>query len=184
MALAKSRTKIQVRGGGFLLMREISPSPSDTFLDVGYLQSTNWQDERNMLEAIDERGLQVDFVEGGQVVTITSQLMQADIDVINLLKGSASKYFDVYYYAVLADGKYQEFSAPVAKIMGGPKLNFAANTMRTVELQLRLLPSKGAYTRTPTAFNIAAGEFYVVSENVSKQGPPSDTASATASACL
>ena len=184
MALGKSRTRIQVRGGGFLLMREISPTPSDTFLDVGYLQQTEFTDTRNMIEAIDERGLQVDFIEGGTIVVLKATLMQADADVIALLRNSASKYYDVYYYAVLADGKYQEFSAPVCKFMGGPKMTFAANTIRTVELELRLLPSKGAYTRTPAAFNVALGDFYVVSENAAKQGPPSDTASNTAAACL
>jgi hypothetical protein len=51
-------------------------------------------------------------------------------------------------------------------------------------LQLRMLPAKGAMTRTPTDFNFAAEEFYVYDENASQAGPPTDTATAVAAAAL
>jgi hypothetical protein len=51
-------------------------------------------------------------------------------------------------------------------------------------LELRALPVKTGFTATPTDFNITANDFYVVTENASQVGPPTDTAASVAAACL
>jgi hypothetical protein len=184
MALAKNRAKINVKGWGYLKLREISPTPSDTFLDVGYLQETSIADTRPMVEAIDERGFQVDYVDSGASLVIIATVMQSDIDIVTLLKVASGRYYDVYMHGVTADGKYQELRAYCCKLKPGPGFTNKSGAIRTVPIEIHALTVKAAFTANPVAFNIAINEQYVLLENATQQGPPIDTATAVATAVL
>lgn len=176
MSIARTRANINIKGGGILKCRELAPSASDAFLDLGYLGGTDIGDTHNMVDVIDERGLQVEYLDGGNKVVITSSLQQSDIDLINLLRGAGSKLYEFFYQVVLRNTKVQEFNIPLGRIMAGVQLKFAAATPRAIPVEIHGLAVKAAMTRSPVAFNITQDEAMVVTENASAQGAPSDTA--------
>jgi hypothetical protein len=184
MALQKSRTRINVKGGGTLKIRELSPSASDTFLDVGYVTSDTLLDEHTMVDSVDDAGNFIDTKSGAQKVTWKAVLKQTSIDEINLLKNAVGKYYDLFYSVVLANGNTQEFRVWLGKIKPGLVLEFASATERKLELEITALMPKATFTATPTDYNVTAGAYYVVIDNAVAKGTPSDTAATMATAIL
>ncbi len=174
MALQRSRTRINVKGGGVLKLREISPTQTDTFSDAGYLGGTDLTDEHSILEITEEAGTLVDALSGARKAVIKTTLKQSSIDEINLLKNAVGKYYDLYYYVKLANGSVQELSAIPCKIKPGPVLSFKSATERVIEVTIYMLAPKASATRTPTAYNVTADEPYVFIENASAQNAPTE----------
>ena len=184
MALAKARTRINVKGGGTLKIRELSPTASDTFLDVGYVTSDILLDEPSMVDSVDEAGQFIDTKSGAQKVTWKAILKQTSIDEINLLKNAVGKYYDLFYSVVLAGGNTQEFRVWLCKLKPLINLEFSAAKERTLEVEFTALMPKATFTATPTDYNVTAGAYYVVIENAVAKGTPTDTAATMATAIL
>jgi len=186
MALARDRTRQDLNGGGVLKVRQISPTPADPFLDLGYLGGTDLNDEHSIIKWIDEVGNVINAQSGQRECGIKAILHQTSIDEINLLKNARGVYYDIYYYKKnLETGKIQEISACCCKLKPGPVLSMKANSQRTLVLEIYFLAPKGAFTRTPAGFNVVADEPYVIAEQASTPlGAPSDTASSLATAVL
>jgi hypothetical protein len=186
MALARDRLRQDINGGGLLKIREISPTPVDTWFDLGFLGGTDFGDEHAIIKWIDEVGNVINAQSGQREAGIKSILTQTSIDEINLLKNARGKYYDLYYYKKnLETGKIQEISACCCKLKPGPVLSMKANSQRTLALESYFLAPKAAFTRTPTGFNVVADEPYVIAEQaVTPLGAPSDTASSLATAVL
>jgi hypothetical protein len=180
MALVKNRTRINVKGGGLLKLRELSPTASDTFLDAGYLGGTDLDDAHDMVESKDERGFVIDYKSGGEAPVLKSVLKQSGIDEINLLKNAVGKYYEAYYYVKLQNGNIQEINIPLCKIKPGPSLKMAAATERTLDLEIHMLaiPGESAIVRAPTDYNIdpAVNRYYVLLESATAKGVTTDTA--------
>jgi hypothetical protein len=183
MALGKSLPRINLQGGGDLRVRELYPTPTDNWSVVGYIQGTNLADAHEVMEIVDETGEQIDEVPTGQSVTITTQLMQSTIDEMNLVKDAASKYYELYYHAELRIAKHFELRA-IGRIKPGLNISFAAKTIRTIQFEFSAVAVKGAVTGSPAALDMAAGDYYVITENTSAQNPPSTAAATVASAAL
>jgi hypothetical protein len=185
MALARDRTRQDLNGGGLLKLREISPTPSDTFLDPGYLGGTDFGDEHSVIKWIDEVGNVINAQTGQREAGIKGVLQQTSLDEINLLKNARGKYYDVYYYKKnFETGKIQELSACCCKLKPGPVLSMKSNTQRTLALEIYFLAPKAAFVRTPTDYNVTADEPYVLIENAVAKGVPIDTAASLATAVL
>lgn len=176
MALGRDRKRINVKGGGLLKIRELDPTATDTFSDLGYLTSVQLLDEHTMVDEIPDSGEFIDSWTGAQHAQLIAVLDQTSIDEINLRKLSANKYYDVYYYCPTSQGYYQEISAPICKINPGADLTFQSATKRQITLTIHCLSPQGAFTRTPTAFNVVKGVPYVITENSTAYNAPTDTA--------
>jgi len=184
MSLAKSRTRIFVVGGGEAKVRQISPSASDVFLNIGYLGGTTLNDNFNMMEIVEEAGNLIDVKAGSRVAKLETTLKQSTIDEINLVKNSANIYYDFYYKCPLSTTYVQEISVAICKIVPGPVLEYKNDTERTIKVTIYFLAPAGAFTRTPTAFNVVENVPYVITETASANGAPSDTAATLATAVL
>jgi len=183
MALQKDRIRENVKGGGVLKIREIYPNATNTFSDLGYLNGTDFKDERTENESMDEAGNFINVLTTGQKVTIETVLKQTSIDEINLLKNSEGKYYDLYYSVKLQNGNTQELSIPLCKLKAGVTLSFKPEA-RTLPLTIYALAPKSDYTRTPTDYNVTVNVPYTLIENATAKGVPTDTASALATAIL
>ncbi len=184
MALSRLRTRLNVKGGGILKIREISPNASDAFLDCGWLGGTDVDDNRDPQTIKDERGFVVDVLEGGQMAMIKTTLLQSGIDEINLLRNAGSHYYDAYYEALLANGNTQQLSAAICKITPGVTLAYKPGGARVIAVTLNFLSPKAAFTRTPTDFNVVIDTPYVLLDNAVPKAIPSDTAATMATAIL
>jgi hypothetical protein len=174
MSLGKNRTRVNVKGGGTLKLREMSPTQTDAFSEAGYLGGTDLNDEHSMLEIIDETGNLIDAQSGARKCILTTTLKQSGIDEINLLKNAVGKYYDAYYVVKGSNGTFQELSMGVCKLKPGAVLKYASATERTIALTIYMLAPKAAATRAPTAFNVVADEPYVLIENAAAVGAPTE----------
>ncbi len=177
MALQKARTRINVKGGGLLKLREISPSQVDAFVDAGYLGGSGLNDEHSMIEIVDEVGNLIDALSGSRIAKFTTTLKQSTLDEINLIKNANGKYYDMYYYVKLANTYIQELTAIPVKIKPGPVLSYKSATERTIEVTVYMLAPKATATRAPVVYNVTADEPYVLIENAAAQNAPTEATS-------
>lgn len=175
MALGLDRRRINVKGGGQLFVREIDPTPAASLSSVGFIDSDNFIDEHSIVESVDSKGDFIDAKSGARKVTIKSVLKQTSKDEIDLMTSLAlGRYYEAYYVVQLNNGSYQEFVAPVCRIIPGVNLEFKSATERHIELTIQVLAPKAALTRTPSAYNSVAWQPYALTEGVSANGAPSD----------
>lgn len=185
MALARDRKRINVKGGGKFYMRQIDPSPSNTYLDPGYLAGTSVLDEPTMVDSVEEAGNFVDTKVGATKATVEITMEQSGIDELGLMQNADGKYYEGYYPVLLANGNSQEWSFPLMKLKPGFNLNFAAATKRQIKLPFTLLAPKAAYVRGVTAFNVVANGTYIVVEGANATFNTANTeAAALATAIL
>ena len=185
MSLGKNRRRINVRGGGTLMLRELSPSPSDTFVDAGYIASSKLIDEHDLITTTDEHGDLVQTSSGSRAVRWETVLQQSGADEIALLRDAAVKYFEAYYTVPTAgDTLMQEISIPLCRVKPGPVLEFAGGTARTLQLTLHALAPHASFARTPAAFSVAKAEPYILTEASEAHGYPTDGAVDLAAAIL
>jgi len=186
MALGKSRTSINVKGGGDFWIRELSPTATNTYSQLGYIASTDFIDEASMVGEPDEAGNLIDSKRGARKCTVSIVLKQTGIDEINLLKNAANKYYEGYYKVPVKNGTMvQEVSIPLMKITPKISLKFASATERQLPVDITMLAPKANFTRTRTAFNITENEPYIIVENTDANFDLNNTeAAAIASAII
>lgn len=185
MANQKDRKRINVKGGGLLYARELDPTPSNTYVELGYLDSSELDDMISMVGDIDEAGILPNSVEGSQVAKFRTVLKQSSADEINFLRNATGKFLELYYRVLLANGYYQEVSIPLARVNPSVNLKFAAGTERKISVEFFCLAPKAAYTRGVTAFNVVKDQPYVLIDGASATFNTSNTeASALAAAVL
>lgn len=183
MALGKSRIKQEVKGGGLLKIRQLSPSASDTFVDVGWLGGTDIEDSHDMIDGRDERGLLFNRQSGAETVTIKTKLKQSSKDEIDLVTKCKDQFYEGYYKVLTQAGAYvQEYSFFIMKIKPGVVLSMQSATERTIEVEITLLAvgSETTIVRAPTDYNItpSTNPYWLMIENAigSIKGAPTDTA--------
>ena len=165
MALARSRVRINVKGGGILKVEELTSGGAvATMSDLGYLTKVDISDTPGMVESVAADGILVNAQRGSQKVVFKGVLKQTTADEINLLKNASGKFYHVYYQVELSNPTltYQEFYAPLCIIVPGPTLSFASETERTIEITIIVLAPKGNVTVTPAGFNITLPAIYTL----------------------
>lgn len=179
MALQKDRGRLVVKGGGTFSIRELYPTATDSFSDLGYVKSTTLTDEHSLIEHVDERGLLVNYQSAAEKFMVTLSMMQSGVDLLQLLQNAGNKRYEGFYAVRLPDdGNWQEVSIPLMRIRPGyPGGIQRASGEQLLEVSCVALAVKQALTRTPTGFNISADKTYVIAENASALGAPTDTAS-------
>lgn len=176
MSLQVNRKRLFVKGGGPLQVRQIDPTPSNTFLSLGWIEEEKFAPDYKPVEFEDEMGNQVDYKSSALIVVWHAKLMQAGIDEINFIRNSDGQAFEFYYPLALANGNTQEYLLPVCRIKQSVPLDFKAGTKRVIDLEIHALAPAIALTRTPTDYNTAQYQPYVVIENAVAKGAPSDAA--------
>ena len=185
MAIGKTRTRINVKGGDVFKMREISPTPSNTFVDYGSLSSLEFNDVRDMVESPDAAGNLVNANAAGRTVSFTLNLMQTTKEEIDAVAALADKYFDCIYHVQLSvAANYQHLSMCCVKFNPSVQLVYQAGTRREIKLTGYALAPKAAMTRTPTTYNVVAGVPYIFLDDTTAATDPSDTAADVATAVL
>jgi hypothetical protein len=184
MALGKDRSRINVRGGGTLLMRELKPTATDGFSDMGVVESIVLSDESGMIDIPDAEGNALEYLQGSRRVGIEITLAQTSKDEVDFVTNCGGKYYDVFYAVPMEDLTTQSISFCLVKFKPGNQLTFAGSTKRTCKLTGVALAPKAAFTRTPTAFNIVKNAPFVVYQNLTPGATPSDTASSVATAII
>jgi len=185
MALGKNRRRINVKAGGTLLLRELSPTPTDAFSDAGYIESLVVNDEATMIDIPDAEGNMIEYLSGQRRVGLEITLSQSSKDEIDVIKDADGKYYDLFYAVPLVNlSETQQWSFCLVKFKPGPNLNFAGATKRTIKLEAVAVVPKAAFTRTPATFNIVANQPYITYQNATPAATPTDVAADMATAII
>ena len=185
MGLQKDRNRSNVKGGGDFYIRQIYPTPSNTYLSLGYLDSSKLSDKHSMVGDPDEEGQTIAKNDGGQDVVFTETLKQSGIDEINLIRNAAGVLYEAYYPCTLKNGNVQEISIPICQIIPNLDAEYKGATERKLTVEIQCLAPKAAYTRGVTAFNVLKNQPYIVVEGAAATFNTSNTeASALATAIV
>ena len=182
---AKDRGGFNPKGGAVIRIKEVNDDGTDfttasSVYDVGYLQETTISDNTPTTEFKDEAGDTVQTIEGDRSVTVQGVLMQRDKATLDIAKECRGKFYALYKYNGVVNGKHQEMFYGCGKIdpsfevklQGGTtpfkftatKLNSAVTIAASV---VCAAPADGAgawgayVTATVT---IAAGDYYTIVE--------------------
>jgi len=177
--MSKLRSKIGIKGGGILYIRElVNGSSSTTWTDLGYIKQTPISQEAAMLESTDETGAMITINVGNKSAKLTPTLMQAEKANIDIIRNAEGKYYEFYYIAPLGGGAFWQEWNGFGVIVPKFALTHAANTERGLPLELIVLKPKASYVRTPTDYNNTTGDYFVLIENATAKGAPTDTVDA------
>ena len=185
MSLGRYRTLENAKGGGTLWIRQISPTPSDTFLDIGWIGGTTLDDKQSAIESKDERGDLAIVLYSERICmmkTILHQVGQDEIDLVNKM-ANQNTFYDIYYPVTLENTYVQEISACLCQVKMGVPIDYKSG-QRTIPCDFYMLAPKGAFTRTPTDWNVVSRAPYMMLTSATAKGKPSDTASSLATAVL
>jgi hypothetical protein len=130
----RQRTRIFVRGGGILRLREREPSNASLYSNAGYLSSTKFNDEHSIVELIDERGDFIDAKSAAQKFTSESVLKQSGIDEIEFINLAANKLFAMQYYGLMGGNLFQYFCSQLVRVKPSAVMEFKSATERTLSL--------------------------------------------------
>jgi len=153
MALGKDRTRINIKGGGLLQLKEL---PAGSFLDVGYLKESEIIDNHATEDNNAETGEYVGLLLGDRKVIFKSALMQSSKDEIDLIRNSVGKTYEGRYQVPIADGTnvWQLWALGELQIVPNFNLNFSTKR-RDIPLELVLLKggTTGKYYETAEVAN-------------------------------
>ena len=183
-ALGKDRKRINVKGGGTWLARELSPTPVDGFSDWGVVESIAVITDAGMIDIMDAAGNALEYISGQNRVGVEVTLMQTTFDEITLARLFDGRYYDCLYNVLLQNGETQQWSFCLLKFAPGATLTFQGSTKRSLKLIGVSLAPKAAFTRTPTNFNVVANTPYIVYQNLTPAATPSDTAATMATTII
>lgn len=184
MALGKDRSRINVRGGGDLYIRELKPTATDAFSQLGIIEKFEIVPDFGMMDIPDAEGNILDFLAGQKRFGINITLAQSSKDELDFIHNASGKYYDMLYNVPMEDGTTQQWSFCLVKFEPGSPLSFAGSTKRSPMLKGVALAPKAAFTRTPTTFNIVKNTPFVLYQNASPAATPSDTAATMATAII
>lgn len=117
----KKSSAIVTKGGGIIKVYEVTSAGvgvgGASWDDLGYVEETTLKDETTQSPYQDETGNTVAREDDVRSVIFSGLLMQTNKALADFLaKGCRGKYFAVYYYAGVVDGKHQEYFMGIGKI--------------------------------------------------------------------
>jgi len=178
MALAKDKGAIKTFSGGVWSAIEVTDSGAiktgQSQNDLGYVKSSTLRDETEELTDFDESGSQVVSEDGNRTIKVTGLLMQTDKELVDFLKETVrGKFYMIYHYDGVNNGKYQEYVFGICKIK--PLVEIASGTKR-IPFEFTVLKNEAAIgmggtgepaapsSKKATSFDISAGLYYSVTE--------------------
>lgn len=176
----KDKGGIFKHGGGVLRVvscDDAGTTPGTDFTDLGYIEVTEFYDERGDEDIFDETGKVVKRRTTNRSVGMDVTLMQSNVELIDWLIGTntESSYWHLYYKRSKTgdvNAKTQELFAAIVQIK--PSVRIRSGDQK-IPIRIVFLPNEAAVTITApnTLFEsvetdnvvIAAGGYYKIVEN-------------------
>lgn len=157
MSNLKSRDRFSVKGLGDCQLRRVEPTEETDFVNVGYLEETDFKDIAEIEIIRDENGRVIQALVQSEMVGIDTVLQQTSKDEIDLVKDAKQKIYAMRYYGAASPVMWQYFCIENAVIE--PTLNLPFKKGK------RLIPMKAIALFKEGTYDIP--EYYFV-QNVSK----------------
>ena len=133
-APVRDRGAIATKGGGIIKIKEVLEDGADLsttaqVYDLGYLQETTFRDNTTETIINDETGDQVAAVEEKREVGVEGVLQQSDKTILDIAKETRGKFYALYKYNGVRNGKHQEVFFGVGKINPSFEVKYAGGTV-------------------------------------------------------
>ena len=105
-------------GGGVLRLQACSDAgvvSSVDFIDLGFIEVTEFIDEVGETIYRDETGNQIKKVYEDRVVQLNATLMQTNVEILDFLKAASTLYYQLYYKA----SKTGDMNSKTQELFGG-----------------------------------------------------------------
>lgn len=174
----KDKGGIVKYGGGVLRVSECSDAGvlvGSDFTDLGYIEVTDFKDDRAEEKTFDETGAIVKRNYGDRDILFEATLMQTNVEVLDFIMAAENKYYTLYYKATKTgdiNAKTQELFAGICQIK--PSIRIQSGQKR-LPISIQMLPNESAISITTpaTLFEsvetdtvvIAANAYYKIVEN-------------------
>jgi len=178
MALTRDKGGYSPKGGGVIKIVEVTDAgvlvTPTTYYDIGYIQESEFKDLTPSDTVKDEAGDTVQTTDGDREVTVNATLMQSDGDVLALAKSVRNKYYALYKYNGVVNGKYQEVFFACGKITPQLDLKKPGGTVpfeyKATSIASAITITAGEMTagawgaKTTVACTISADDYYTIVE--------------------
>jgi hypothetical protein len=147
----KDKGGIFKHGGGVLRVvscDDAGGTPGTDFVDLGYIEITEFYDERGDEDIFDETGKVIKRRTTERTVGLDATLMQANVEVVDWLMttNTESSYWHLYYKRSKTgdvNGKTQELFAAIAQIK--PSIRIKSGEQK-IPIRIVFLPNESAVT--------------------------------------
>jgi len=131
---ARDRGAFAPKGGGIIRIKEVNDDATDltttaSVYDIGFLQETTIKDMTALTEVKDEAGDTVQTIEDDRSVSVEVVLMQRDKTTLDIAKEARGKFFALYKYNGIVNGKHQEIFYGLGKIDPSFEVKLAGGTV-------------------------------------------------------
>jgi hypothetical protein len=133
MAIGKKKGGIVKWAGGLMMIKEVQSTgadllgTADTFKSLSYIKTAKIAYAVDSEELTDETGKFVKLLENTESCKVTGNFLQSDGDLITFMtSGCRGKYYALYRYEGVVDGKHQEFFFPLVQFK--PSLELESGT--------------------------------------------------------
>ena len=178
-APARDRGAFSPKGGGIIKVKEVNDDGTDlstpsTIYDLGFLQETTFADSTPTDQFKDEAGDTVQTIEGDRSVTVVGTLMQRDKAILDMAKECRGKFYAMYKYNGIVNGKHQEVFFGIGKVdpafevkLQGGTVPFKFTAMKTpaaIVIASASLTASFWNTKTTTTVTIPVDDYYLICE--------------------
>lgn len=145
------------------------------FIDLGYIEVTEWIDEVGSTIYRDETGNQIKKVYEDRVVQLNATLMQTNVEILDFIKAAGTLYYQLYYKASKTgdmNSKTQELFGAICQIT--PSVRIRSGEKR-LPIEILFLENQNAINIATPNTNyesvetdtvvIAANAYYKIVEN-------------------
>ena len=143
-------------GGGVLRLQACSDQGVVSvvdFIDLGYIEVTEFIDDVGSEIYRDETGNQIKKVYQDRLVQLNATLMQTNVEIIDFIKAAGTLYYQLYYKASKTNdmnGKTQELFGAICQIT--PSVKIASGTKR-LPIEILFLENQNQITISTPATN-------------------------------
>lgn len=185
IATTKSKAAIDINGGGTIKIKEVTEagvdlSSPDTFHDIGYIEDSDYNDDRAKVKAIDETGVNQRTIFTTRTVMVNATMMQSATANFAFATEVADKFYQLYKYNGVVGGYHQEMFFSIGNITPQIKVKWGANQIIKSPFEYEAVNNAsavniaasacGAYcasaSLSATTITIPAGTIYVMRETL------------------
>jgi len=131
----RERGAINPKGGAIIRIKEVADDGAElgtvlgSVYDLGYIQETTFKDNTPQTTLNDESGDAVAVIDENREVVIEGVLMQSDKNILDIAKEVRGKFYALYKYNGIKNGKHQEIFYGVGKFDPGFEIKYMGGTV-------------------------------------------------------
>ena len=179
LASTKDKAKVGLGGGGEAWLRQVTSAgvdlgTPDTNHSVGYIETSDLDDNTEEVKVYDETGALVANVLDKRTVVWKCTLQQSSGDEIAIMDECRGKFYRLYTYSGIRNNKHQEWLYGICTVKPHLALAWKTGAVTNIPLEITILKVDTQITalntdlptvkKTAGSIIVAAGAYYKMTE--------------------